>query len=1111
MSYLTTKPGVYLSKTYYYGSVGVFIVRCLCIVVVLLVSVGGIYYDDDDGDSSCSEVSGITGISGGFEYCGLSNVTKESDLDWNNPSQIVAFLRTHGFEFIGSTDINITPYTPAQSNKPIPTPLCGPSEPLANIPSYIITCSGDEVIFRLLVYQELSEIWLGLAVLRKIAAIRVDSVYIDCNWNLSNRYWESLQIASRVVNMFDCDKIYMVLSSNRITGPGRGPLNFTEWHQEAWNALEHASSQADRSPHFLLELARWLPGFTYTKFLILRPIDSILVVGSAVTSFSNTAYLPFADKYTIVFQHLPRTAIIDFKTLQASPSQCTCITICGQPGRSLEITGLTKAVGKRQSITLDGSWMAYCMLIKNPNTNIHVHTLLGINVVPDATRMLQDVQRYPKHSDPRIFATNATAKISTKTECNSHDYYSKLYTPKILAKYGFSIGKVELVYEENRSDLYQTLDLFTKLGAISKVPEDVCQKKVICCGNALSNPEWILEEPVKAWPTPKEFESQIAEYKSTVGLSFCQNIHYRCIEITGEYIPRSGVAYNYNCIMFLELFQNINVDELRIADIYDTTYNMSTNFVIDVLRLQVRKSTKYNLHVKTLVLDNVDVFFIYWFFGRYDFTCPAEVYLVNQRFVDFAIVQILALPSARNITALIINDFLDLYEIKRFFKDEKSENNEEGEEIDSFSLFDYVQNNNKHDNLDKALVASGYISSFDDKPVESLNLDKLYLQLETFDFDLYSEVLSKLKNLGILPLSISFDDYIAADPIWLNTNPCLTKKGLTLYNTTLAALEADFANWQAQSATNPRTSPIQPLPDSPNQRQPTENLFLCFCNNQPLTEAGLATVFRWVGCHFKTIRSVQLVNVDLSASERQKLASRDYFVMDLELLTSIQIHDANPNNPPIKLPIRLYRHNFLANISSTTLQFISVPTSMLTRLAAQPEQLKHLIPSHFGHKPSLEMVLDHLQNTIPWSTCSQCLRTLYIPTAAVEEIDSDSEDEINDLLPLNFAVLSFFTCGHSVCEICLTKNYRQEYTMCLKCGQSNICTGTHRLLSLPLSNFVLVKDSINSHPKDLEWLKPLALNDKQVYFHISHQYIPDLLGSVIKDIACADSHFIHVI
>ncbi|KAI5185352.1 hypothetical protein NEHOM01_0767, partial [Nematocida homosporus] len=216
------------------------------------------------------------------------------------------------------------------------------------------------------------------------------------------------------------------------------------------------------------------------------------------------------------------------------------------------------------------------------------------------------------------------------------------------------------------------------MGALSLVPASIQQREIVCLGESLNDSRWVLPEPVKISLNHELLNFKIVSFEERYYTRFCQNIHYSFIEINGDKTPTP--QYFRKCTLLLSRFQSITAHQLKISNVRDTNY-YSNKFDLATFQRHSSPAITWALKVRRLVLDNVDIRIIYWMLGHYELAIPTEIHIINQKFANLAIAQILTHPAFNNITALVLNELLTLNEVILF---------DRREEVKEFLLFNYV-------------------------------------------------------------------------------------------------------------------------------------------------------------------------------------------------------------------------------------------------------------------------------------------------------------------------------------------------------------------------------------------------------------------------------------
>ncbi|KAI5185127.1 hypothetical protein NEHOM01_0632 [Nematocida homosporus] len=1002
----------------------------------------------------------------------------EGDLErraenWSNAYEMTEQMKKLGFCFtLRKRSFYPIPYKPSRI---VETSFNQAT--LLNTPQYEMNYVGWCMRYTLPNYKTMDQASADLEELRKISLIRVECVLVNYEIVDSVCHRLNLQILSRVINMFDCATLVVYLRSTLVgyLSIDRSVLDMC-WI-EAANTVAHANYMFDCQLEFgaasdcnlLSIIGYYLP--------LLRPISSLRLQSQQIHHLSLVRGLVLNKDYTFTLAFLPDETEIDLGVLQELVPFCQKINLQGSIESNTTLFGLENAVDRHPRMILAGNWEIFLYLGRYNKSTIRVHTLCGLDVTLDSISYMLNATEHHKPAMARIIASKAHTMVATNMPCIPLDSYGEMYNAATYARYGISVDEVCLRYKRGRNDLYETLLTLFRLGALLCVPREIVENRVVCWGEELSAPDWGLEEPVIIRLHPIRNEWVLSDYQDKY-MCFCQNICYTIIKIVGMGATYKGQTTR--CIEILELFQNITAHEVNISNVQNDQPGDSTFEPLTLKARRAEEYTKLQMNIGFLVLDNVNMRVIYHIFAGYNFTKLVEVHILNMRFDNLAITQLLASPEGQMIKVLLINDFLELNEVVHYQQQEK---------FDGFSLFRHV-----HEELR------------DHESIQNLGLDRLVMQLGNINFRLYSKVLTKLTNYGIKLLAIPLAEYIINPPDYLRTDIMAGKKELVLYRATLSTLKVDFLTcyYITRSLFNPNQFD-QDL-ESSTTRHSVQKLVLRFCGNQFLSEADLATIIRWVDCRFKSVITLWITNIMVSESTRKTLTSARYLITWLNSLESIHIEEARPNNTNGDIVIYPDRTILLANAPNKESHFVMLSATMLLRFATQPKHLAELISTQASPNPTLQMIQKYLTNNPTEILCPICHEALYIPkkrpawcrflcTLASKFTSNNS-----------ITMLCFFKCGHLVCSVCIGP--LQPSNSCPSCRQEKVYANYHRLIRLPKSKFVFVKASAT-----IPSIKSnnLASKSGYVYLYLSYDSLSDLCLNINIDTAAITSRPIHII
>ncbi|KAI5185723.1 hypothetical protein NEHOM01_1015 [Nematocida homosporus] len=1017
-------------------------------------------------------------------------------------AEMLATLKKIGFVFtVEKPQITVERYVSIRLSEP----AAAHNSIGTNPPLYVVRYAGlKKLQFTAPVYENADAAMEALNELRKIAIIK--TMYCYVLWKPANPELHQINqlILNRVYNVLDCCMTTLCASISLERLEYTSLVDLEACKREALNTIEHAAYGHNNTLDLCGELDGRLPSLITSGIFLWRPLTTVRLLSNAVHDVHLLSQLRLTNDYSLGFAQLPKSVNIDLRVLQTLPYICNAIDISEAGDAKVTLSGLENAIDKHTQIVLKADWDTLLYLAVNNGSDIRVHTIMGLVVELKSLQAMIKADRMSMPDKPRVFATIILSQINSNMPCGPVEQYHEFYNPDTFIKYGIRVDDVQLYYKGGRTDLHATLTLLCSIGALPNMPDEV-DETITCNGTDINGIDLEVQGTVEICLDHARLGRLIHEYISQNCMCFCQNIRYTEISITEGEDPRPEEV-NILVGKLLSLFHNITAQCIRIWNVHGQ-HQTTTNFDLNTFKTNANGTEKLLISVDCLFLDNVDPQILYWMLGNYIFTEPTEVHILNQSFANLAVVQVLTLPELSLIKTLVIDDCSDLNELVNYKKPAESE---------EFSLFRYIEENQR-----------------EGKSIESLGLHKLSLQLEESLFELHYEALHNLWSYGIIPMGMPFEIYIA----W-STAPSLIglcKKEFILSSVTVVALNADFANCQAMLLNQSNQGQTLEPQEYSIQKNSVEKLVMLFSNGQTLTETDLATIIRWVSCRFTDLTILQLCNLELSANDHHAIASRDYCIRGLDKLTSIQIEDISSRpHTYIELIIRPYHISLLATATNLRPEFTAVSHATLSRLFSQGEQLKTLVPTNMGTKASLEMIKKHLltnQKTKKNIECSICYDKLFVST--VDDVDGDKclKDEENKddadgepsaKKPRNestvpetkFTTLCYFKCGHTFCDRCAV-NWFDEWPSknCPECREEGVYLDIHYLVGVPLSNFVVLQDNINTNPLSIncQYLKDLACHDGYIYFYIAYNDIIDLSTELGRKATYDDPHQLYVI
>ncbi|KAI5184922.1 hypothetical protein NEHOM01_0473 [Nematocida homosporus] len=1033
--------------------------------------------------------------------CSSNVLYNDSELNASNglsaeclPKLPTAFEMMHTLASIGfmlelyGEPIRIKHYyaPPAQSKIHLlpSNPMIYPCALVNNTPLYIIEWPSDIIGFVLRAGIDKPQAMTILKELRKIAVIRIDCppsthacISIDCLGLNNSTQPENLQILSRIVNMIYCPRIRFCFDLKLPSETDISQTQLTLCLYEAQDTIKHADPTSTSSLKVSTEMDSSLSSLVNGVIPFLRPIIGVRFFRNEFHSIRLIKKLSLVDKYRISFEELPRVACIDLGPLHTPPSNCASISIgdfyFGMDFDKITLIGFEHGADIHSKVALEAHWNVLHYLGKYNETLIEVYTILGFDVTPKCIQAVLGASQQDLSADAWLSAVNAISKISTVLPCCAIQYYAQLYTPTTFANLGISVANVMIEYEEARDDLHYTLKTLHTAHAISSIPKVVINHELICHGENLTNSNWVLQEPVIIMLARPAANGLFEYMEGNEPVIFCQNIVYTTIKLDGSKAPdilnESGSGLVTKCIGLFNRLQNLTAEQLILTNINILTDdNTVTDFNIINLYIKPCMAPR-QFKIKTLVLDNVDVYLIYWIFIRYKFASYVDVHILNQRFANLAIAQILCHPAGQMISYLILNDFSELAEVKH---------HNQPYPIGSFSLFNYVQD-----------------KQGENKTTKDLRLDKLYLNISNLDYALYDEVLSKLAKCGIIIPAMPFNDYIKAAPTLLDQASIPPKTELILYNTTFEALKYDFANYKLSNSVLANTNPSQ---SSPSHKYAVENLFLHFSDSPELLEEDLKLVLRWLAHRFKWLVNIHLVRVRVSENVRATIYSRNYWVNDVNVFNNVQIENGPSNDSDdllVNLHIRSYTISILAGIYNPTPFFIGMSSTLLPPLSdrlSQTDQSGRLDDSYLL---LCQRLTDYLHGNPVEIKCPNCAHAPYKLDA---NRPTSKEHCPLQTIPKSGKTICHLKCGHAICSTCLFNRYIDGG--CPICGRNSLDINLHRVVIVPQSSFVFADDNTGTYQSNPKLFEFITLTGGYLYLYLAYKSIPALIFDLYDEI-----------
>ncbi|KAI5186740.1 hypothetical protein NEHOM01_1671 [Nematocida homosporus] len=1013
-------------------------------------------------------------------WSGVSASSSESGLnlpDVSNTAAQIAFpssteitktLNGLGFEFSDvSENIEVIPYRPT---RPIEQPAdlnSGPDRfnPKTNVPKYSIDCSKGSLMFKMINYTSIEQAEETLYLLREIAFIRVITVQVCAQWHGTDLHVIKIQILSRVINMFDCVVLEIAVKIEGISEMYVHTTNQFAILAEVENTAQHVNYITKCQLNIATEIDGSFWNMINFGAILWRPISTVILNDDDLCNIRLLNHLVFEKDYAISVQIYREECNIDFHFIKHSMFRCGKITITSyRQDNKITISGLEHAREWHHTIKLETSWAVFQYLCKHNPVPIHIATFVCLEFDTESAQEITAASQITTKPPACIFAHRIISKLGIREPCKEQSYYINLYTKSAYAAMGLSVHRVQFCYNPKRSDLYDTMHLFVKIGALNALPEAIKTGDVACIGQEIYKGGWKIQNPLIIQLYNPQLNNEIETYKKKYTF-FCQNICYIAIKIIGSKIPNPDQVDR--CLELLLLFRNINVEGLKIINVRSDSQT-TTNFDGSTLRQEAAKMPKYHIQGPAiLILSNVDERILYWMLGRYIFDTPTNIYILNQHFRNLAIAEVASLSSAAQLQLLTINNLAGLVEIV---------SDRDQSQSSGFSLFKRIKEASQTPNL-----------------LKSLNLHKLALHADTIDLSLYDKAIRKLLDYNVQLVSMPFNYYRRLMVEYYKGNP-ITNTTLTLYTVKLSTIETELAHHQPNS-------PIQ----SSDQVQFVKTLTLLFRDRKPVVEADIVTTVRWAACYFKNLIAFRLGNIDISENERKTIIARDYLVNDLNLLRSIQLESIVAKNRLDFLTIRPYRTSLLCMSHHSSTNFIVLPYTMISRLVINTKLLDNIVSNQHISAATRLGITRYLDLHGTAINCPVCGREFYQPQSEVDGTSPfDKFDHEN-----NFVALCHFSCGHPVCHTCVDK--LSPRNRCPICRYEQKTIDFNQLIGIPLANFAVAKDNTTRTITDSSWYRSKVEGDGFVYFYLRNQSACALSVDLRKETSYNTSEKVYVI
>ncbi|KAI5187518.1 hypothetical protein NEHOM01_2239 [Nematocida homosporus] len=950
-------------------------------------------------------------------------------------------------ESTSGTDANTNTDSPQQNSTQKPTPR------------YVIDCSNKSIRFKPGRKCNLGKECLN--VLKWVRVIKARKVLIKYARGTRMYYQEGQACLCRLINIFECKEMEFLAKYSESTDPYPDEFDLDLCRKEAKDAIKYVNLAP-----LNLRVETNIPSSIFLKYIferivILHPISHLTLYTNMIPDL--TAYfvpLLMLDNYYFTIRYLTPKVYVDLERLiKQLPPKCVQITIDLHENIEPIVSGLENLPKEDITIALIGKLDCIDYLVDYNPRPIRVHILSNNEQPKDQTYMLNYSQEDQSFSEPRIHADKLVYTILATHPCDFLFYYKRILTPEFFVQHGIIVNDVQTVYADDRMDFRVELDNLCKIGGLSKIPTDLEEKKIECLGHALSEPGWRLEDAVNIKLSAFDRNSV-----------FCQHICYTTLSISGDTNPTQQDPPRPQidiCSKLLDGLRSVNAQELRISNVRDYP---PTDINIDMAKLKLRLANprKYNLNVKTLILDNVDECILYRMLGCYEFTCSdkTEIHLLNQRFTSLAFAQILALPMTERISKLVIEGAARLNELKHFHQ---------RKELDGFSLFNYLEERKEK------------------KETEELDLHKLVLIPEPILFDSYNISLQALKDLGV-QITTPPNEYIT-DPSFLHQPHMIDMKSFTYCTATLDALKNDLATYQSALSIQSDQIPAQP--------NPTTDLFLRISGAQVLTKADLNTIICWVGCRLQNLTTLWLANFELTEEDRTTLSSCEYMAKSPPYLQLIQIEDTTPGKDPIELSLHLYHNNLQAIKADSEHDFVAVPYKLLSRLYTYCDKIEDHISGYNDSNLSFQIIIkvlkkEKLLGDVP--ECQGCNKTLYMPSEETKRERPDTNKPRRQFNPkTNFHILCYVKCGGTFCIHCAKSMPYRHLRQCDMCTYRKPAATSKRLISIPSSICIFPDISDTATTIDSAWSQITRPNDSHNYFYLVYNDRKLLINDINKE------------
>ncbi|KAI5187280.1 hypothetical protein NEHOM01_2065, partial [Nematocida homosporus] len=628
----------------------------LCVLLVLLSNASGssdigISYtsSDDSSASISSDSSKDSGDSVGIDEDAIDRLNmagkpnkadvpvKRTMLDLATTKSLLNSLSPIGLTInCRKKHVSVFFYMLSQADEPglNSDSAPGTSKPIKLRPQYVIECTAASIEFAIPREPNSLEALSALNTLRMIAVIRVIyssivDVYVHYYRASLNSCQLGRQILSRFINIVDCKYLEFWFDEETDMEPDDIHMYLDVCRKEAQNAISQANYKFE-CKITCLSSGSSLSNMLSSGIVLLRPIAVIYLAVSDLQNTQLISRLSFKKNYKLGLYF--NSIDVNLNLLQHMLVHCSHLIASGL---ETNLVGFENFVTSNPTTALEVTWLFLLYLGHYNIALVCVHTIVGIISYPHYIQPTFQSNQNQIPPEPRVITTEVILQISTNMPCRSSIYYTSLYTPAALAKHGIRTDTVQISYEEYRDDLEYTLNVLCDLNAIPMtVLDQVQQKNIICCGEHLSDSTWTLQETVNIELSHARLKKSLKRYITKICHSFCQNMRYSTIRITGTI----GQAQSQiqHLIYLLLRFQNLTADTLTISNVQPDNHIIST-FDLKTLKDSSTENPLFHLNVKTLILDNVDETIIYRIFSRYIFADQIEIHILNQYFQNLAI------------------------------------------------------------------------------------------------------------------------------------------------------------------------------------------------------------------------------------------------------------------------------------------------------------------------------------------------------------------------------------------------------------------------------------------------------------------------------------------